>query len=242
MIHRHQVVLAAGYDSERSAHRCGSATLVMAVMSVGMSRRLQIASAGLQLVWKFREQLNLGDAECASGGIIRRAQCEHRPYKAPIGVVEIRGAAPQCRQCGQCVLERLHARSDRLPLSARSGPRSASTDPSRFRHFQPFELLATKRSPIPKGTRATVALSRNRTRAGEALTPPALRSCALVASSYAPVRPFAGRHDHNTITSNSAHSSTNVNFSSCGGLTALRHPGGIRKRGRKGDGGGCAEV
>src|SRR6266478_2289507 len=32
--------------------------------------------------------------------------------------------------------------------------------------FPPFELLATKRCPILKGTRATVALSRDRTRVG----------------------------------------------------------------------------
>ena len=103
--------------------------------SVGVSRRLQIASAGFQLVRKFREQLNFRDTECASGRIIRRAQCDHRPHKAPIGIVEFRSAAPQCRQC---VLERLHARRDRCRLSTRSRPRPASTDSSGFRHFQPF--------------------------------------------------------------------------------------------------------
>jgi hypothetical protein len=110
-----------------------SATAV--VTSVGVSCRLQIADAGSQLVWKFREQLNLGNTECAGGRIVRRAQCDHRPHKAPIGIVEFRGATPQRRQC---VLERLDARGDRFPLSTRSRPCPASTDSSGFRHFQPF--------------------------------------------------------------------------------------------------------
>ncbi len=53
------------------------------------------------------------------------------------------------------------------------------TDSSGFRHFQPFELLATKRCPILKGTRAnrrTVAKSDSRRRA---LTPHGLAVLCL---------------------------------------------------------------
>ena len=212
----------------------------MAVMSVGMYRRPQNAGARFQLVWKFRKQLNLGDAECAGGRTVRCAQCDHRPHEAPIGVVEFRGAAPQRRQRGQRVLERQHARSDRFPLSTRSRPRSASTDSSGFRHFKLFDPFATRSclSLRDKGSCRTVV--RGCDFALAAL--PATRFFALVASPCASVRSFVGGHDHNTITSNSAHFSTNVNFSSCGRLTALRHPGGIRKRGGKGDGGARPKV
>ena len=50
--------------------------------------------------------------------------------------------------------------------------------------------------PNPQGDKSnyrTVAKSDSRRRA---LTPPALRSWAFVASRWAPVRSFAGRHDH----------------------------------------------
>src|SRR5256885_7119678 len=157
-------------------------------------RTRRVARARLQLVRKFREQLNHRDTECAGGRVVRRAQCDHRPHEAPISIAEIRGLGTQ--QCRQHVPKRCQTRCDCFPLSTRSRPHPASTDSSGFRHFQPFELLAIKRSPILKGTRATVALSRNRTRVGGRWRPTALRSCAFVASRCAPVRSFAGRHDH----------------------------------------------
>ena len=138
-------------------------------------RTRRVARARLQLVRKFREQLNHRDTECAGGRVVRRAQCDHRPHEAPISIAEIRGLGTQ--QCRQHVPKRCQTRCDCFPLSTRSRPHPASTDSSGFRHFQPFELLAIKRSPILKGTRATVALSRNRTR--RALTPHGLAVLCL---------------------------------------------------------------
>src|SRR6266436_4905462 len=152
-----------------------------------------VARAGLQLVGKFREQLNLRDTECAGGRVVRRAQCDHRPHEAPIGIAEIRGVATQ--QCRQHVLKRCYTRCDCFPLSTRSRPRPASTDSSGFRHFQPFELLATKRSLSPKG-QEQLSHCREIGLALAGVDAPALRSCALVASRCAPVRSFAARNDH----------------------------------------------
>ena len=60
--------------------------------------RPRIHTAGSKLIWKFREHFSFADTECAGGRIIRRAQCDHRPHKAPVGLAEIRGVADQCRQ------------------------------------------------------------------------------------------------------------------------------------------------
>jgi hypothetical protein len=75
-----------GFYSKRPS-RISRYLATAVVTSVGVPRRPQIASAGFQLVRKFREQLNLGNTECAGGRIVRRAQCDHRPHKAPIGIV-----------------------------------------------------------------------------------------------------------------------------------------------------------
>jgi hypothetical protein len=110
------------------------------LLSARAPRRPRFTSAGSQLVWKFREQFSFRDTECAGGRNIRRAQCGHRPHKAPVGIAEIRDAALLCRQRRQRALKRLHARSDRFPLSTRARPRAASTDSFGFRHFKPFEF------------------------------------------------------------------------------------------------------
>ena len=111
-------------------------------------RTRRVARAGLQLVRKFREQLDLGDTECAGGRIVRRAQCDHRPHKAPIGIVELRGAAPQC---GQCVLERLRARGDRFRLSTRSRPRPPRPIPLDFVISNPLNFWRPRGPLSPKG-------------------------------------------------------------------------------------------
>ncbi len=157
-------------------------------------RTRRLARAGLQFVAKFRQQLNLGNTACAGGDVVRCAQCDHRQHKAPIGIAEIRAVATQ--QCRQHVLERCDTRCDRFPLSTRSRPRSASTDSSGFRHFQPFELFGDQEVPLsPKGQEHLSHCCK----IGLALAgvgAPALPSRALVAPRCAPVRFSVGQHDH----------------------------------------------
>src|SRR6266478_10085320 len=127
------------------------------------------ARARLQLVRKFREQLNFKNAECAGGRIVRRAQRDHRPHEPPIGIAEIRGVATQ--HCRQHVLERCQTRCDRFPLSTRSRPWPASTDSSGLRHFPPFELFGDQAVPYPQRDKSNCRIVAKSDSRWRALTP-----------------------------------------------------------------------